>query len=441
MQKTENLTSLLMNNKKLFLFFGYEQFIDDENCLGEFVSYKKIPDILIDNLNRIKIYKLTSVQKLTLTYFFNQNGTFDTFQGKDIIVCSQTGSGKTLAYLIPIISDLLLHPEKVYKITSSKNYKSYPLILVILPTRELVVQTYKEFVKILKGTYINTVSIYGGEKQYEQINLLKNGCDVLVATTGRLLDFLSKGIVSLSEIQYLIIDEADELLDMGFDEDIYHIMNDFDLRKNNYRSLLFSATFNRRVKKMINAVIKPGYVFINSTPYLFDEEDANGNVTQKFYLIEGRACNIFKLKLINLMNVLQLINGKTLIFANTKLSVETIANALESNNYGLVSIHGDYDMQQRKHSMEAFINGECNLMIATDVLSRGIDIPNVEYVINFDMPNDFRQYIHRIGRTGRVGNFGCSITFLTVEDRNNFKNIEKVLVENKQEIPDFIYKY
>ena len=391
---------------------------------------------------------LTPIQKLFFGYLFNSgNKFFDNNKinnDYDIVGCAQTGSGKTLAYLITSVSFLFNDKEGILEIPKSKlsnnyNFISYPLILIILPTRELALQTFEECLKLLYNTYINTVVVYGGEKNFSQRSELKEGCDIIIGTPGRLIQFLEEGDISLTQVKFLIIDEADELLDMGFEEDINHILFDFNW-SDYHNTFLMSATFPKKVLNMVDRIMKKeNYSFITHGNYLGEKEDANGNVKQRFYLIESDyRTNIFNKKIDALFGLLKLIDGKTLIFANKKDDVKEIALRVMDYEYGIVSLHGDMDMNQRKMSLNDFKNGNVNLMVASDVASRGLDIPEVSYVINFDMPSNIDIYVHRIGRTGRVGNQGNSLTLLTREDKLLFRPLFELLSKTNQKIPDFL---
>ena len=392
----------------------------------------------------MKLETLTPIQKLSFGYLFNYGNIF--FDKKkvsnyNLVGCAQTGSGKTLSYLIPAVSFLFNDPEGISEIKSSNNfgYVSYPLILVILPTRELAIQTYEESLKLLYKTFINTVVVYGGEKSYNQINELYKRCDILIGTPGRLIDFLEKGLIQLTEIKFLVIDEADKLLDMGFEDDINHILYDFQWH-NIFSIFLMSATFPKKVLNMVDRIMKKDYCYITHGNFLGEKEEANENVKQRFYLIEnnGYLTNLFGKKLDALFGLLEIVNGKTLIFANKKEDVKRIAHSVDEYGYGIVCLIGDMEMDKRRYALEQFKNGKVNLMVASDVASRGLDIPDVSFVINFDMPNNIDIYVHRIGRTGRVGNKGSSLTLLTREDRPLFRAIFEMLSKTKQKIPDFL---
>ena len=445
---SKNLESLNNNNKELNLFINGKKLPEKEiNFPEKFINYGKIPKQIQENLNNMGLETLTPIQKLFFGYLFNYGNKFfdnDKIDNDyDLVGCAQTGSGKTLAYLIPTVSFLFNDKEGILEIPKSKsnynNYISYPLILIILPTRELAIQTFDECLKLLYNTYINTVMVFGGEKTYGQRLELEEGCDIVIGTPGRLIHFLEEGYISLTQVKYLIIDEADELLDMGFEEDINHILFNYNWSEN-HSTFLLSATFPKKVLNMVNNLMKKeNYSFITHGNYLGEKEDANGNVKQRFYLIEiDYNTNIFNKKIDALFGLLKLVDGKTLIFANKKENVKDIFHIVQDYGYGIVSLHGDMDMDQRKFSLNEFKSGNVNLMVASDVASRGLDIPEVSYVINFDMPSNIDIYVHRIGRTGRVGNQGNSLTLLTREDSFLFRPLFELLSKTNQKIPDFL---
>ena len=443
--KNKDLKELIVKNKQLNLFVNGQKLTDEEtNFPNKFSGYGQIPSIIKSNLNNMELDTLTPIQKLVFGYLFNYGNKFFDKNNKnnnyDLVGCAQTGSGKTLAYLIPAISFLFNDPEGISQIKESKTFGfiSYPLILIILPTRELAIQTYEETLKLLYKTSINPVVVYGGEKTYYQINELNNGCDIVIGTPGRLIDFLEKGYIHLSDVKFLVIDEADKLLDMGFEKDINHIIFDFKWNEN-CTTFLMSATFPKKVLNMVENVMKKNYCYITHGNSLGEKEEANENVKQRFYFIDG-SYDLFNKKLDGLFKILKVIEGKTLIFANKKDDVKLIAQRVEEFGYGIVCLIGDMDMDDRIYVLDLFKNGEVGLMVASDVASRGLDIPDISYVINFDMPNNLDIYVHRIGRTGRVGNKGSSLTLLTENDSQLFRPLLEMLSKTKQNIPEFLLR-
>jgi ATP-dependent RNA helicase DDX3X len=281
---------------------------------------------------------------------------------------------------------------------------------------------------------------YGGEKVGDQKHTLRKGIDILLGTPGRLLQFLYDGYLNLSMLKYLVIDEADVLLDMGFYPDLMNIINNETMPERHCRlNLLFSATFPFKVMDLVEQFVNEKYYFItNHLPSRKEEEIPNGNIVQRVYLMN--VGNIMKMKLDVLHKVLQIIQGKTLVFLNTKNGVKYLANYLNNNGYGIACLHGDMEQTERNYNLYLFTSGEMNLMVCTDVLSRGMDISDVEFVINFDMPKDIATYVHRIGRTGRCGNKGNSITFVSYEDRGLFKQLLDIMRKSNQNVPEWLEK-
>lgn len=417
-----DLDSLKKNNYKLQLFRNKKK-CNTNSYPTNFVEVIFHQQIL-DNLSFQNFFEMTPIQRLSIPSIL---------EGEELVGCAQTGSGKTIAYLIPIATQLLLE-ENLFEIR--REIRSYPLVLIILPTRELAQQTYNESIKIFYRTNIISTVIYGGVDYQEQIYNLKKGCDVIIGTPGRLLNFLDRGLISLQEIRYLVIDEADEMLDMGFGPDVDQIINGYDL-KGGYQTLMFSATFPKKVVKMINQYMKDeNYYYISAVSDFEDEKIPNMNIDQRFYYINSPK---YSDKMEVLHQLLQVIKGKTLIFANTKRDIDWLVDTLIDRDYCVSGIHGDMSQYERKNIMEQFYSGNLPLLIATDVASRGLDIPKIDFVINFDMPNNIEDYVHRIGRTGRCGLKGYSLTLLTPNDRMLFKSIIELLLKSNQKIPEFLY--
>ena len=427
-KKQANISNYELKNSELTVFFNNEP-INTESHPSDFSSLSIHPQLLY-NLNTLNISTMTPIQRLSIPIILNQFG--------DTVGCAQTGSGKTIAYLLPIISRLLDEDESSIVQIKSQTQASYPLVLVILPTRELCQQTYKESLTLLYNTNIIAGMVYGGERVGEQKHMLRKGIDVMLGTPGRLLQFLYEGYLNFSMLKYLVIDEADVLLDMGFYPDIMDIINNETMSQSDCRiNLLFSATFPFKVMDLIEHFVNEHYYFItNHLPSKKEEEIPNGNIVQRVYLMNKD--NIMKTKIDVLHKVLQIIQGKTLVFLNTKNGVKYLSNYLNNNGYGIACLHGDMEQTERNHNLYLFTSGEMNLMICTDVLSRGMDISDVEFVINFDMPKDIATYVHRIGRTGRCGNKGNSITFVSYEDRGLFPQLLDIMRKSDQNVPEWL---
>ena len=430
-KKQANISNYELKNSELGIFFNNEQ-MNTEEYLSDFSSLS-IHSQLLYNLKALNISTMTPIQRLSIPFILNQLG--------DTVGCAQTGSGKTIAYLLPILARLLSEDESSITQFDSPIRMSYPLVLVILPTRELCQQTYKEALTLLYNTNIIAGMVYGGEKVGEQKHMLRKGIDILMGTPGRLLQFLYEGFIDLSQLKYLVIDEADVLLDMGFYYDLMDIIYNETMPERQCRvNLLFSATFPFKVMDLVEQFVNQKYYFItNHLPSRKEEEIPNGNIVQRLYLMNTDS-NITKMKIDVLHKVLQIIQGKTLVFLNTKNGVKYLYSYLNKNGYGIGCLHGDMEQAERNYNLQLFTSGEVNLMLCTDVLSRGMDISDVEFVVNFDMPKDIATYVHRIGRTGRCGNKGSSITFVSYEDRGLFPQLLDIMRKSQQTVPEWLEK-
>lgn len=336
--------------------------------------------------------------------------------GIDIIAKAPTGSGKTAAFAIPILERLDLNPE-------NKNVQA----LVLCPTRELAIQVHREFEKLTKYMEnISVVSVYGGQQIEKQLNALRKNPQIVVATPGRLMDHLRRGSVKLDFMGMVVLDEADEMLDMGFRDDIHTILED---TPENRQTVLFSAT----MAKDIVAITKK----FQKTPIIVDVMDnlqSIPDIEQVYYEVSEKG----KIEL--LMRLLDLHSVKLgLVFCNTKSNVDRVVEILKTRGYFSDSLHGDMNQSQREKVMRGFRNGSVEILVATDVAGRGIDVKNIEAVFNYDLPRDDEDYIHRVGRTGRAGESGRAFTFISRNQVQSIRRIERAngVLINKKEIPSF----
>jgi ATP-dependent RNA helicase DeaD len=321
-------------------------------------------------------------------------------EGKDIIGQSNTGTGKTAAFGIPIL-------EKI-----DKNLR-LPQAIVLLPTRELAVQVANEFRKI--GKYmegIKTVSVYGGADIRDQINKLKNGAQIIVGTPGRIIDLIDRNVIKLSELKVSVLDEADEMLKMGFREDIELIL---DKVNHTTQTLLFSATIPDGISKIIKKFQNNPVIIKTMREGITAKE-----VKQSYFLVKHTD------KVEALTRIIDTYTPKlTLIFCNTKKSVDDLYDQLIEKGYNCDKIHGDIKQTQRLDTLNKFNNGVTDVLIATDVAARGLDIKEVEAVINYEVPGKEDYYVHRIGRTGRAGREGSSFTLASGKEIKKIENIER----------------
>lgn len=331
------------------------------------------------------------------------------FENRDVIVKAQTGTGKTLAFLLPIMQ----------KIDIEKNY---PQALILTPTRELALQITNEAKELAKDTELNILAAYGGQDVVQQINKLKQGIHLIVATPGRLLDHLERGSISLRGIDYLVLDEADEMIIMGFGKDLEQII---DETYRDRQTMLFSATISKQVRDIGRRFMKnPANIEIEGDSVTLE------NIEQYGIRIEERD------KISRTMEIIDSYNPfLMLIFCSTRDRVTNLYNKLKQNRYNVDQLQGDMSQNKREQVMRRFRNADLQILIATDIVARGIDVEGVTHVLNYDLPNDSDSYIHRIGRTGRIGNEGVAITFVTDKDRDKLYQIERD-IDKKLELFD-----
>eukprot|EP00794_Sanderia_malayensis_P007667 gene7667-8503_t len=345
---------------------------------------------------------------------------------RDVMACAQTGSGKTAAYLLPVISDLL----KSGRAGAQPCETAVPNALIIVPTRELASQIFLEARKFSFGTSLRTVVIYGGVSVSHQLGMVQDGCNVLVATPGRLLDFIERGRVSMSNVQYLILDEADRMLDMGFGPTMENILKSHDMvSKEQRQTLMFSATFPESIQTLAGNYLND-YIFIT----VGRVGGASSDIVQTVLELPGAEK---RTKLEELL--IQSGSDRTLVFVETKRSADFLASFLSQRNFPTTSISSDRSQQERELALKDFRTGKAPVLIATAVAARGLDIPDVKHVINFDLPCEIDEYVHRIGRTGRIGNQGQATAFFDKSrDTKISRGLCKVLAESAQIVPEWL---
>jgi ATP-dependent RNA helicase RhlE len=324
----------------------------------------------------------------------------------DVLGTAQTGTGKTAAFALPILHHLI--NEK------SNNNKTKIRALVVTPTRELAIQIGENFTDYAKYNNIKNTVIFGGVKQGTQTNALANGVDVLVATPGRLLDLMGQGFISLNDIGYFVLDEADRMLDMGFINDIKKLLE--KLPKNR-QSLFFSATMPNSILTLSNTILRnPKKIAVHqvsTTAETIQQSIYYTNKSDKKDLL----FHILKNKDIN----------QILVFSRTKHGADRIVRNLQKNNIEAAAIHGDKSQNQRQRALQSFKDYKVRVLVATDIAARGIDIDKLSYVLNYDIPNEPETYVHRIGRCGRAGEKGVSISICEPEENVYAKDIEKLI--------------
>ncbi len=321
--------------------------------------------------------------------------------GKDLIGQAQTGTGKTLAFGAPILS------------MERENKKGIDC-LILTPTRELAIQINDELVRIAKYCNVKVLPVYGGQPIERQISALRKGIDIVVGTPGRTLDLMRRKIVDFSNIRFAVLDEADEMLDMGFIEDIEDILKDTSPNK---QTILFSATMPEPIRKLAKRFMKPDMVQIT----VQKKSMMVPNISQFYYEIKQR--NRFE-SLCRILDVEE--PTSAIIFCKTRKGVDELVEAMQIRGYHVEGMHGDMNQNQRMNTLRKFKEGNLEFLAATDVASRGIDVENISHVINYDFPQDIESYIHRIGRTGRANREGSAYSLVTAREYVNLKQIERM---------------
>ncbi|VBB32467.1 unnamed protein product [Acanthocheilonema viteae] len=379
-----------------------------------------------ENIKKLGYAKPTPVQKYSIPSLLSC---------RDLMSCAQTGSGKTAAFLVPLINHIILNKMNAMSMVMSTNRRTvFPVALILSPTRELAMQIHKEALKFAYRTNVISAVLYGGRENYRgQIKKLTFGCHVLIATPGRLLDVMNQNAISLRDCKFLILDEADRMLDMGFEPQIRQIVERYSMPIKGKRvTAMFSATFPKEIQILAQDFLMPNYVFLAVGRVGSTSE----NIVQKIMWVKDHD----KMRLLMELLDVDANEGRTLVFVETKRGANELAWHLQCNNYNVVPIHGDLKQYERERHLEMFRSGQTNILVATAVAARGLDIPNVKHVINFDLPTYIDEYVHRIGRTGRVGNIGLATSFFTDRNRNISHDLMDLLVESNQEVPDWLNK-
>ena len=354
-----------------------------------------LSDDLVLLLNELGYKEPTKIQSLSIPL---------ALMGRDILGCAQTGTGKTASFVLPIIEIL----------NNQKSKARMPRSLILTPTRELAEQISIYFKKILKYNKLNFCLLIGGTALTDQDKLLNKGVDILIATPGRLIDHINRGNILFNDLKILVIDEADRMLDMGFIPDIDQISENLPKIR---QTLFFSATLNKEILNI-------GKRFVINPKLIEVSPPSSTSNTIDQYIIK---CNI-KNKLTTLENILSSIKTKnTVIFCNRKKDIGSLYTDLKRRNISSIMFHGDLLQSKRQEALNEFKNGNNKILIASDVAGRGIDIENISHVINFDVPINPEDYVHRIGRTGRAGKKGTAITFILKKDTKYLQEIEKLI--------------
>jgi len=406
-------------------YSNIEVTVDGENQPGNINTFEDcmFHQVLMSHIKRAGYKIPTPVQKYGIPIITN---------GRDLMACAQTGSGKTAAFLFPNINKLKLSGQ----IPSGKDgMAATPQVVIMAPVRELVIQIYDEARKFCGGTNLRCSLVYGGTSVQDQLLALSQGCNILVAAPGRLLDFVERGRISFKNVQCLILDEADRMLDMGFMPQVKNCVYHQTMPRRR-QTLMFSATFPRQVQGLARE-------FLNN--YLFLQVGIVGgaceDVRQTFHNVTEMNRMERNEKLVEMLQEQMKVKGKdkTLIFVEQKKHADVLALFLCQEEIPSTTIHGDRAQEEREQALEDFKSGRKPILVATAVAARGLDINNVTHVINFSMPKEVEEYVHRIGRTGRVGNTGRATSFFDFNtDGGIVADLVKMLTDAKQPVPDWL---
>ncbi len=363
----------------------------------KFEDYYSISEGIKTSISKLGYKKPTDIQYKSIPPIL---------KGEDVLAIAQTGTGKTAAFAIPIIN--ILQERKI------KGRPDGIKCLVMAPTHELALQIDSVFKELGNHTRVTSFCIHGGVEQEPQIEQLNEGVDVLIATPGRMFDLVSQGALLLKRVEILVLDEADHMLDMGFIKDINDLMKHLPKKR---QTLFFSATINEKIKNLAYSLVTNAIRIQISPkdPVAKNIEHAVANVEmddKRFfleYLVKDHP------------------EKKILVFVRTKVRAERVKSAMERVNIVTETIHSDKKQSEREQTMRSFREGELKILVATDVSARGIDIPDVEYVVNYDLPESSEQYVHRVGRTGRANKRGQAVSFCSTEEKDLLKEIEENL--------------
>jgi len=372
-----------------------------------------MPEYVLNEVNRLGFPAPTAIQA---------QGWPMALLGRDMIGISATGSGKTLAFLLPAIVHINAQPYL--------ERGDGPIVLVIAPTRELAVQIKVECDKFGGTSGIKNTCIYGGVPKRGQMMDLRNGVEICICTPGRMIDMLESGATNLRRVTYLVLDEADRMLDMGFEPQIRKIVSQI---RPDRQTLLWSATWPKEIQGLARDFLQDPYqVTIGSL-----ECKANKNVKQIIEVME----EYDKTKKLSQVLRDHYSDGKMLIFSETKRNCDQLTRQLRMDGYNARCIHGDKSQQERDWVLKEFKEGTANLLIATDVAARGLDVKNIQYVVNYDMPNNFEDYVHRVGRTALAGATGTAISFFTAKNAGMARDLVKNLRDNNMDVPPQLEGY
>jgi ATP-dependent RNA helicase DBP3 len=405
-----------------------------------------IPSSLVNQCTQVNKFKVPSpIQAQCWPVLLEPVGPAS--MTRDVVGIAETGSGKTLAFAMPALANFYKQDQKLQK-NQSKNQKRTPRMLVVAPTRELAMQSHEVLQEFGSVVHLKSLVVYGGVPKHTQAAALKKGgVDIVVATPGRLTDLMNDGSIDLSQVSYLVLDEADRMLDEGFRDEIIYIISQCASHENGRQTLMFSATWPAAIQKIALEFMRdPIRVYVgfeaivgSNGGAMDDSLSANKRVTQTVEVIDDRARDARLRKLLEKHHKKR--DNRILIFALYKKEAERLEFSLKRDGWKCCSIHGNKSQPARTEALASFKDGSCPLMIATDVAARGLDIPNVEMVINFTFPLTIEDYVHRIGRTGRAGKTGISYTFFQPGDKSHAGELQQIMKQAGQEVPQELLNF
>ncbi|XP_078531226.1 putative ATP-dependent RNA helicase DDX4 isoform X3 [Lissotriton helveticus] len=378
-----------------------------------------LPETLNKNISKAGYVKLTPVQKYSIPIVLAK---------RDLMACAQTGSGKTAAFLLPILAHMMQEGVPPHSIDLQE-----PEAIIVAPTRELINQIFLDARKFAYGTCIKPVVVYGGTQTFHSLRQIYQGCNILCATPGRLIDIIKREKIGLTKLRYLVLDEADRMLDMGFGPDMKVLITSPGMpSKEERQTLMFSATFPEKIQSLAKEFLKSDYLFV-----VVGQVGGACSDVEQIIIPVGQHGK--KDKLVEILQGLG--SERTMIFVKTKKRADYLTTLLCQENVLATSIHGDRLQKEREEALADFRFGKCNVLVATNVAARGLDIENIQHVIIYDLSDNIEEYVHRIGRTGRCGNVGKAITFFDSddnEDRTVARSLVKVLSDAQQEVPAWL---
>jgi len=400
------------------------------------VSRSLLNKPLMDKLTAAGLKRPTLIQRHAVPIVAHQGGHYD------MIAMAQTGSGKTFAFVIPTVARLVLQGAMPRPFFPGKS-PAGPLLLVLSPTRELAMQTTKEIEVLTKGSSLTSVCVYGGETlKFQQQRIEKFQIDICCATPGRLIDLIDNGAISLSFVQSVVLDEADQMLEQSLEVMCAEILTGRDMPEplSGRQTLLFSATMPPKIRELCPRILRQSAIAsLTIGNYGDDKGGSCESIRQLLRWVPEESHRIAAmLEDLRMLWIAPGKRGRVVIFTNQRVQAGHLANALTQHGIACIHLHGKLEQHVREEVFNQFRRGQADVLVATNVASRGLDFPDISFVVQFNLPNDINIYTHRIGRTGRIGQVGCALAYVGPKDRHLFPKLVEFLELNKQEVPDFL---